>query len=139
MRTTYVRPDDLNCCGLVRVDDEPQLLEEAYDHEPIDRRAPELSLLMALLERTILDLGGQVQRIPPKDAYYEPIHDAFAWVTDVSSDEPWSFVWVCEQLHLHPMWTQRRVFQLAENLVALHERGTHDIRSVWKDAYARTH
>lgn len=53
-------------------------------------------LLVALLERAILDYVGSVH-----DQY---LH-AGEWINDVEADpleDQWSFAWVCEQLNLQP-------------------------------------
>jgi hypothetical protein len=62
--------------------------------EPEFKGTPERNLLMAVLERAILDYVSQHE----KDS-----QEAGAWILDVENEAVFSFNWVCRELDLDPI------------------------------------
>jgi len=76
--------------------------------------SPERCLLLAILERAILDYVGNDQR---------EVDEAELWLfgeLDCSAVEQFSFRWVCEQLDLDP-------FRIAEKIRTMPRRGNRKI------------
>lgn len=101
----------------------------------VDTQAPEMTLLLAVLERAILDLGGRGQ----EGGHYRRsvrthLHEAFEWVTSMQ-EETWTFLWVCDQLQLEPERARTRLFTMATNLDLNTVRG---VRGDWRTVL-RTH
>jgi hypothetical protein len=66
--------------------------------EDIDFKLPERNLLVAILERAILDAVGIGRCNDPKD-----IRQARFWIMDEPLDnEPFTLGWICEHLDLEP-------------------------------------
>lgn len=82
----------------------------------LDTDDPNISLLLAILQRAILDLGGrgsdgschrhQASRFAV---------EAFEWVAD-DGDDVWGFVWVCDHLLLSVSATRQRLWVLATRM-----------------------
>lgn len=73
---------------------------------------PERRLLVAMLERALLDAMGRAGTGGPADT-----EDALAWFHS-EADTPFSFVWVAAQLGLDPDWLRDRVERCAQRLAA---------------------
>lgn len=118
-RTTHARPDARHD-GLATLSDEPEYASAPNAPiDPLDTRAPELAILLAVLERAVLDLGGRVRDGNLRlRASRLVAHDAFMWVMS-DDDAPWSFGWVCDHLNLEWAHTRQRVFELAEQTAKL--------------------
>lgn len=60
----------------------------------------EMNLLYAILNRALLDVRANM--LSPNDTPFKRLtmrHDALKWFSD-DSEEPWSFLWLCEVLDL---------------------------------------
>lgn len=118
-KTTYRRADGYTTNHLwgsnitedAEYADAPQVPVPALDTD-----TPEISLLCALLERTILDLGGRGnENGTARASTVVNALEAFEWVADPGEDV-WSFVWVCDHLLLSVSATRQRIFVMATQL-----------------------
>jgi hypothetical protein len=86
---------------------------EAPNADVAHAQEPERALLVAVLERAILDVSGRGQEGGHyRKAVRTNLHEAFIWLTVVDR-RPWSFWWVCAQLGVEVESARRRMFELA--------------------------
>ena len=114
-RSTYRRPDQA-LLGTYAVCEEAEYASAANVAPPCDLTDPSVSLLLAVLERAILDLGGKGNDEGyGRRATAVNQREAFDWIA--SDDEThWSFGWVCDHLALSRSLTRASVFALAQRL-----------------------
>lgn len=123
-RTSHIRPDR-DGSSLTHISEEDEYRDAPGVPGPaLDTDQPEISLLCALLERTILDLGGRGnENGTARTATVTNALEAFEWVADPGEDV-WSFVWVCDHLLLSVSATRQRIFVLATQLRRTHATRT---------------
>lgn len=108
--TTHRRPDVV---ALLSVEVE----------EPSIGTTPNGALLWAVLERATMDWGGRCLYGGTswrQTARY--VTDAACWFGD-DADDPWTFVWVCQQLQLDPGRVRDTLYRYVQNV--LHVKATH--------------
>ena len=114
-RSTYRRPDQA-LTGTYAICEEAEYESAANVAPPCDLTDPSVSLLLAVLERAILDLVGRGRDGPiERDATRVNQRDAFEWIAS-DAEEHWSFLWVCDHLALSRALTRKSVFELAQRL-----------------------
>ena len=114
-RSTHRRPDQA-LVGTYAICEEAEYASAANVAPPCDLTDPSVSLLLAVLERAILDLGGKGNDEGyGRRATAVNQQEAFEWVAD-DEETPWSFLWVCDHLSLSRSLTRTAVFALAQRL-----------------------
>ena len=115
-RTTYRRPD-ASYSAYWQIEEEPEYRDAPGVPGPaLDTTDPSVSLLCAILERAILDLGGRGAdgSCHRQQAQVFAV-EAFEWIASCDEDV-WSFVWVCDHLNLSVSATRQRMFLLATRM-----------------------
>lgn len=129
IRTTYRRADGIQC-DAYSIDDDQEYAGAPQTPGPaLDTDTPEVSLLLAVLERAILDLGGRGnENGTARASTVANALEAFEWVA-ADEDDLWSFIWVCDHLLLSVSRTRQRMFVLATRLRHSHHTTTATVKT----------
>jgi len=90
---------------------------------------PEKALLMAMLERAILDFLKKTEYSPGRTSVYEnPQETASRWLLESVREAPFTFIWTCDMLDLNKDLIRQNIIEIKERGESL--RASH----LWSDA-----
>lgn len=85
------------------VENIPEIEIDAPCNDPIDEMSPEKRLLIAMVQRALVDY------IAPEKGKAYLQYDAGAWIFSERRTEPFTLFWVCEVLSSDPAHLHRRI------------------------------
>jgi len=88
-----------------------------------------LALLIAVLRRAIMDYLFGKNNFSKKDQESVKL-DAAEWIFLETSTEPFSFLWICQELDLDPEGIRGRVGLLKASEIEFNDGGTHSANLV---------